>query len=68
VNLILGGPIVPEVVQGAATGPRLATLTQQLLHPTAAEQQRAAFREVTRRLGTPGAAGRVADLALEMVA
>jgi lipid-A-disaccharide synthase len=68
VNLILGRAVVPEVVQGAVTAPRLATLTEPLLHAPAAQEQRAAFREVTRRLGTPGAARRVADLALEMVA
>ncbi len=68
VNLILGQPVVPEVVQGAVTASRLATLTEQLLRSPAAEDQRAAFRDLARRLGTPGAARRVADLALEMVA
>jgi lipid-A-disaccharide synthase len=68
VNLILDQPVVPEVLQGAVTAPTLATLTDRLLRPPAAEGQRAAFRELTRKLGTPGAARRVADLALEMVA
>jgi len=68
VNLVLGRPVVPEAVQGAVTGPNLAHMAGALLGSDAAERQRAAFDEVAGRLGPPGAARRVADLALEMVA
>jgi lipid-A-disaccharide synthase len=69
VNLVAGTGLVPELLQGAATPAALArTLGPLLAEPAAGERQRQGFREVRARLGTPGAAHRVARMALELVA
>jgi lipid-A-disaccharide synthase len=70
VNLVAESGLVPELLQGAATPARLARALGPLLadDPAAGERQRQGFREVRARLGTPGAALRVARMALELVA
>lgn len=69
VNLLAGEPVVPELLQGAATPPALAGWVRRLLvGDDAASAQRGAFRHVRARLGAPGAARRVAQMALELVA
>jgi lipid-A-disaccharide synthase len=69
VNLVAGSGVVPELLQGAATPAALAEAVRPLLvEPTAREAQRRSFHEVRAALGTPGAAARVARLALELVA
>jgi lipid-A-disaccharide synthase len=53
VNLVAGRPVVPELMQGAMTGPRLAAEAARLLDDTRArEEMRAGLAEVARRLST----------------
>lgn len=70
VNLVAGKQIVPEVVQGDARGDTLAELVRPLLEPggAAARAQHEALAEVRTRLGSPGAAMRVAAMAEELLA
>ncbi|HLK10460.1 MAG TPA: lipid-A-disaccharide synthase [Candidatus Binatia bacterium] len=67
-NIVAGHEVVPELLQRAATGPRIAAAAHALLEDPA---QRAAviedLREVRRRLGRGGAARRAAVIALEML-
>jgi len=69
VNLIAQERIVPELVQKDANPARLVAETRRLLDDRklrAAVGERLA--ELRGRLGAPGAAGRVADLAIAMMA
>jgi lipid-A-disaccharide synthase len=69
VNLLADAAVVPELLQGRATATALADAVRPLLaEPAAAQRQRAAFEAVRARLGAPGAARRVAQMALELVA
>jgi lipid-A-disaccharide synthase len=65
VNLVAGRGVVPELLQHDATAGALAAAVRPLLDPAhpAAIAQRAALAEVRARLGTPGAAARVAEMA-----
>jgi lipid-A-disaccharide synthase len=67
VNLIAGEGVVPERIQGQARPAALAALAARLLRDPAAraEMQRGLERAVAK-LGPPGAAERVADLALAL--
>ncbi len=70
VNLIAGRTVVPELLQGQAIPERLCTAALPLLeraHPDR-ERQREALRAVASHLGPPGAARRVAELALRLAA
>jgi len=59
---IAGRQIVPELLQGQVTGPRLAAAALRLLDPTVADRQLADFELIRRRLGGPGASRRVARI------
>ncbi len=69
VNLIAEREVAPEFLQDAATAPALAAAVLPLLDPAGegARRQRAGFAEVRERLGPPGAADRVANIALELL-
>jgi lipid-A-disaccharide synthase len=70
VNLVAEREVVPELLQDAVTPGRLAEAVRPLLdaaHP-AARAQRDGLRKVRSRLGSPGAAGRVADMAEQLLA
>jgi lipid-A-disaccharide synthase len=64
-NLVSGRVVVPELIQEAVTGERLAAEASRLLDedPVAATAQRAAFKDLRARLGEPGV-GRRAALAV----
>jgi lipid-A-disaccharide synthase len=66
-NLVSGRLVVPELIQGAVTGARIAQEATRLLeHPVAATAQRAAFKELRARLGEPGVGERAARAVLEV--
>jgi lipid-A-disaccharide synthase len=69
VNLIAEREVAPEFLQGAATAATLAAAVLPLLDPrsAAARGQRAGLALVRARLGPPGAADRVASIALELL-
>jgi len=62
VNILAGKGVVPELLQGAASGQRMAEEVERLLGDrTAREAQLQGLREVRASLGEPGAASRVAE-------
>ncbi len=67
-NIVAGHEVVPELLQARVTGPRIAAAARGILEDPV---RRAAIvedlREVRRRLGRGGAAGRAAAMALEML-
>jgi lipid-A-disaccharide synthase len=69
VNLIAGGEVAPELLQGAVTPAALAQAVLPLLDPrsTAGQRQREGLALVRERLGPPGAADRVAALAAQLM-
>ncbi|MEJ2202490.1 MAG: lipid-A-disaccharide synthase [Gemmatimonadota bacterium] len=67
-NLVAGAPIVPEVLQDAATADRLAALLTPLVGDSPArERQLAGLERVRGALGSPGASGRVAAKAISLL-
>jgi lipid-A-disaccharide synthase len=67
-NLIAGRRIAPELVQGECTPERIAAETRRLLtDPGAAGAMRRGLDEVRGRLGRPGAIGRAARAAWDMI-
>jgi lipid-A-disaccharide synthase len=62
-NLILGEPVLTELVQDQATPRALAAEARRLLDPEVAAAVRRKLEAVRARLGTPGFAARVAELA-----
>lgn len=68
-NLVAGARVVPELLQDACTPEGLAEALEPLLADGAARtQMEAGLAEVRERLGTPGAADRVAELVVEVFA
>jgi lipid-A-disaccharide synthase len=62
VNILAGHTVVPELLQGEASGERMAAEVERLLSdPEARAGQLTALAEVRRSLGEPGAARRVAE-------
>ena len=69
VNLVAGEEVVPEFLQGAATPDALAGAVLPLLNDTARRRRMVhGLRSVRQALGDPGAAGRVAEMAEELLA
>jgi lipid-A-disaccharide synthase len=69
VNLVAGKEVVPELAQHAVTVARLVDELRPLLDPAdpKTKAQREGLELVRRRLGPPGAAGRVADIAAQLI-
>lgn len=69
VNVVAGRAVAPEFIQGALEPRAVAAALEPLLDAGSAERATmlAALADVRARLGTPGAACRVAELALSMV-
>jgi len=65
-NLILGRRVFPELVQDEVTAANLVTAVHEVRGRDAEIQ--AAIVELRAQLGRPGAAGRAAELALELIA
>lgn len=69
VNLIADRGVIPEILQGRVNARVLAEETRPLLDPASAEcrAQREGLAEVRQRLGSAGAARRVAGIAAELL-
>lgn len=68
-NLLAGEKVVPELLQRSATAERLAAeILPFLTNPKAIESCRNQLKRVREELGSPGAAGRVADIASRLIA
>jgi lipid-A-disaccharide synthase len=66
-NLVLGREVLPELLQDEMTPTALAREARRLLEPAAGEAVRRGLEQVVTRLGRPGFAARVADLAGELL-
>jgi len=67
-NIVAGREVVPELLQRQAKGPRIAAAARALLDDRARHAAMIEdLRDVRRRLGRGGAAGRAAAIALEML-
>jgi lipid-A-disaccharide synthase len=66
-NILAGGGIVPELIQGELTANNLVRAAEPLLHDSIRKETIAKLNSLRSRLGAPGAAARVAALALAMM-
>lgn len=66
-SLLLGESVVPELFQGQAQPERIASELVSLLSGPARERQLEALQRVRSRLGEPGASGRAARIAEDML-
>jgi lipid-A-disaccharide synthase len=67
-NLLAGERVVPELIQGDFTAERLMAESRRILdHPEARSLMVEKLSQVRDKLGSAGAAGRVAELALGMM-
>jgi lipid-A-disaccharide synthase len=66
-NILAGKKIVPELIQSEMNARNLVRVAEPLLNPTMRDQTIGELRTLREKLGTPGAARRVALTALEMV-
>jgi lipid-A-disaccharide synthase len=67
-NIVAGRAVVPELLQGEATGPRIAAEARTILEDPARQgAMRAGLRDVRGALGRGGAAMRAAAIAAEMM-
>lgn len=68
-NLVLGAPLLPELIQHQMTPTKLVLQLERLLEPSEAQRIRRGLRRVVEllRVPPPRVADRVADLALELL-
>jgi lipid-A-disaccharide synthase len=67
-NIIAGEKVVPELIQDDLTPARIAAESRKILGDRETRERMVAkLGQVRARLGEPGAAGRVADIALGMM-
>ncbi len=67
-NILAGQQIVPELIQGEVTVENLVRAAEPLLSDTIRAETVTALGALRDKLGAPGAAGRVAEIALSMIA
>ena len=68
VNIIAGEEVVPELIQTEVTAERILAESQAILHDAGVRKRMLEkLAEVRGKLGVPGAAGRVAEIALSMM-
>jgi lipid-A-disaccharide synthase len=67
-NILAGKRVVPELIQSDVTPEKLAAAAEPMLSGPLRGRVRAELGLIRERLGTPGAAARVAAIALEMMA
>jgi lipid-A-disaccharide synthase len=68
VNIVAGERVVPELIQGDVTEDKICTETQRILtDPNLCRQMVKRLEEVRKRLGSPGAPRRVAEMALSLI-
>lgn len=68
VNIVAGERVVPELLQGDFTAERIISESRSILQDSALRGRIVhKLTEVKKRLGAPGASGRVADIALSMM-
>ncbi len=68
VNIVAGERVVPELIQAELTAERIVRESELILRDSELRQRMVAkLAEVRGKLGSPGAAGRVADIALGMM-
>src|SRR5579875_381453 len=67
-NILAGAEIVPELIQGEVTGTQLAAAAASLLGQPLRTRTIEALNRIRGQLGAPGAAARVARMALAMMA
>ncbi len=67
-NILAGEKIVPELIQGELTARNLVRAAEPLLHDSIRASTVANLKALRARLGAPGAAARVAAIALSMIA
>jgi lipid-A-disaccharide synthase len=65
-NILAGEKIVPELIQAELTARNLIRAAEPMLHDSIRKQTIAKLNSIRGRLGAPGAAARVAALALSM--
>lgn len=68
VNIVAGEAVVPELIQTEVTAERILTESQAILQGGGVRKRLVEkLAEVREKLGSPGAAGRVAEIALSMM-
>jgi lipid-A-disaccharide synthase len=67
-NILAGRQIVPELIQGDVTPEKIVRAAEPLLSDTIRRETVASLKALRGQLGEPGAARRVAAMALEMTA
>lgn len=69
VNIVAGESVVPELIQSDVTADRIVAESRAILQdPELRQRMVKRLAEIRDKLGSPGAAGRVADMALSMMA
>lgn len=66
-NILAGRELVPELIQGRATAQNLIRAAENLMVEPLRSETRSALLALRAQLGEPGAAARVAAIALEMM-